>query len=142
MGDTPSGIHASRAEVHAISAEDLHASNAPGQGDMQWSVEWWRTALSIGWAPSPVHGLAIMVFLQAETECFLNRISALRVIPPVGPEGHPDLPPCQVPYLPTDSLENWSLNLLFICWFYTLIFQIFTFWFSKIILSKSLVFIN
>jgi len=77
-----------------------------------------------------------MIFLWAQTRFFLKIISGLQVIPPGGPEGHPDLYSCQVLYLPIGSLENSSLNLLFVDWFYMLIFQIFAFWFSKII-SKT-----
>ena len=55
-----------------------------------------------------------MIFLWAQTRFFLKIISGLQVIPPGGPEGHPDLYSCQVLYLPIDSLENSSLNLLFV----------------------------
>lgn len=109
-------------------------SNAPGQDNIQGSVEWWWTTLSIGLAPSPVPLLAIMVFLSAETGFFLKTLSyLLHVIPPDCLEGHLG----SQPYLPTDSLGNWGLNLLLAGWFYRLTFQILAFQFSEIIVSKN-----
>ena len=81
-------------------------NNAPGQNDIQGSVEWKLTALSIGLAPLSVPGLAIIIFLWAQTRFFLKIISGLlQVIPPDGPDG-PDLYSCQVLYLLIGSLET------------------------------------
>lgn len=118
-------------------------SDAPGQDDMQGSVEWRWTALSIGLAPSPIPGLALLVFLWVETRFFLKMISnLLGAIPPGCPEGHPDLHPCQVLYLPIDSLENCSLNLLFVGCFICWSFKSLSFGFQKLLLQKTLVLIK